>query len=327
MSAAWLKQQLSGQRLKIYLWELPTGRLPEVGDSPELKLAVLREPDQKLMLSTLKQKGVAPRVHSNTLFFLAALERERPAFETLVRRYRALQRIEADKTLRLTPEQQHEVKEGLKRAQGDLSEAIRRLYRLLFIPAREGLRELELGIPTYGENRKLDEQIYDRPRTEGELLERIAPLVVRERYLRDREWVYTEQLWQVGSRAPGETRVVSRTVWEQGLAEGVAQGIFGLGELENGHPVCRYFKMRPSVGLTGGEVLIRAEVCQAQLVAPTPPEPSPSPEPPYPVPAGGQNTRGARKPQGQETAGDSRLSGGAVLAGCLPAHGDSCACA
>lgn len=315
--ATLLKARLGGQRLRVYLWEPPTGRLPEISDSPELKLAVLRERDEGLMFGTLKQKGVAPRVHGNTLFFLVALEHERPAFETLVRRYLALQRIEADKTLRLTPEQQREVKEGVKRAQGDLTEAIRRLYRLLFIPAREGLRELELGIPTYGDSRKLDEEIYDRLRTEGELLERIAPLVVRERYLRDREWVYTEQLWQVGSRTPGETRVVSRAVWEQGLAEGVAQGIFGLGELENGRPLCRYFKVRPSVGLTGDEVLIRAEVCQAQLASPPPPEPSPSPEPPYPVRAGGQNTSGAREPQGQETAGDSRLSGGGS-AGRLP---------
>ena len=41
--------------------------------------------------------------------------------------------------------------------------------------------------------------------------------------------------------------------------------MFGLGELENGEPVCRYFKEDPpSITLVGSEVIIREDICIAQ---------------------------------------------------------------
>jgi len=129
------------------------------------------------------------------------------------------------------------------------------------------LKELDLGIPTYGEDRPLDEEVYEKLRLDGEILERIVPLVIKERYLREQEYVLTEQLAQAGLRTPGETRVVSNQAWERGIAEGVRQGIFGLGALEDDRPVCRYFKEEPFIGLAGSEVIIQTEICQAQREA------------------------------------------------------------
>ncbi len=194
-----------------------------------------------------------------------------------MRKSLAYETLAEDATLSLTADQQKEIKGGLKEARGDLAEAIRRTYRQLFIPARsassgqarDGLKELDLGIPTYGEDKPLDEEVYEKLQLDGEILEKIAPLVIRERYLWEQEYVLTEQLAQAGLRTPGETRVVSREAWEQGIAEGVRQGLFGLGTLEEGRPVCRYFgkKEEPFVGLAGSEVIILAEVCQAQRAA------------------------------------------------------------
>ena len=256
-----LKERVGGQRLKVFLWPESDADIP---DTPELKLLLLRQRDDALMEVILKQKGATPRVHRNTLFFLTALEGERPAFETLMRKRMAYQMAKDDKTLNLSTEQENEVKDGLKKTGGDLVEAVRRAYRQLFVPARDGLKELDLGIPTYGVDSPLDEEVFDKLRLGGEILERIVPLVIKERYLREQEHVRSEQLYQAGLRTPGETRVVSREAWEQGIAEGVRQGLFGLGTLEDDRPVCTYFKEQPSVGLTGGEVIIRAEVCQAQ---------------------------------------------------------------
>jgi len=181
--------------------------------------------------------------------------------------------IKDDKTLTLTPDQQKEVKEGLKHVQRELAERVRRTYRQLFIPAREGLKELDLGIPTYGEDRPLDEEVYEKLQMDGEVLEHIAPLVIRERYLRDQEYVLTEQLVQAGLRTPGEIRVISRHAWQEGIAQGVKQKLFGLETLEEGRPVCRYFgpEEEPFVQLTSDEVIIQAEVCQAQWEAKLPP--------------------------------------------------------
>jgi hypothetical protein len=256
-----LKKRVGGKRLKVFIWPDSDADIP---NTPDLKLILLQERDDALMQTILKQKGATPRVHCNVLFFLVALEGERPALETLMRKRLAYQMVEDDKTLKLNPEQRKEVKDGLKKTQGDLAERVRRTYRQLFIPARDGLKELDLGIPTYGEDRPLDEEVYDKLRLDGEILERIVPLVINERYLREQEYVLTEQLAQAGLRTPGETRVISQTAWEQGIAEGVRQGLFGLGALEDDQPVCHYFKERPLVGLSGSEVIIRAGVCQVQ---------------------------------------------------------------
>nr|HID14580.1 ATP-binding protein [Anaerolineae bacterium] len=202
-----LKDRVDGRRLKIFLWPDSDADIP---DTPDLKLILLRERDDRLMQTILKQKGAAPRVHCNTVFFLVALEGERPALEMLMRKRLAYEMIEGDKTLNLNPDQRKEVKDGLKKAQGDLAEAVRRTYRQLFIPARDGLKELDLGIPTYGEERPLDEEVYEKLHLEGEILEHVVPLVIKERYLREQEYVLTEQLAQAGLRTPGETRVVSR---------------------------------------------------------------------------------------------------------------------
>ena len=269
---ALLKTRVGGRRLKVFLWPTSDADIP---DTPDLKLILLQERDDGLMEAILKQKGTIPRVHCNTLFFLVALENERPGLEMLMRKRLAYETLAGDATLSLTADQQKEIKEGLKKARGDLAEAVRRTYRQLFIPARDGLKELDLGIPTYGEDRPLDEEVYEELQLDGEILERIVPLVIKERYLlrpervegREQEYVLTEQLAQAGLRTPGETRVVSREAWEEGIAEGVRQGLFGLGSLEDDRPVCRYFKEEPFVGLAGSEVIIPAEVCQAQRAA------------------------------------------------------------
>jgi hypothetical protein len=53
--------------------------------------------------------------------------------------------------------------------------------------------------------------------------------------------------------------------WDTGIAEGVRQGLFGLGEIKDNEPTCQYFKAECTVSFTDNEVLIRAEICQAQI--------------------------------------------------------------
>ena len=111
------------------------------------------------------------------------------------------------------------------------------------------------------------------------------PLVIKERYLKTDESVSTEQLYQSSAKTPGEARVLDQG-WESGIREGVEQGLFGLGELEDGKPVCRYFKERPtSIAFSANEVIIREDICIAQkkMSLKEPPKPiSPPPEPPEP---------------------------------------------
>ncbi len=257
-----LKRRVTEKHLTVFIWREQSSDIP---DTPELKLLLFPAADEMLMRAFLKQKGGTPRVNRNTLFFLTPAANERIAFETLMRRYLAYQMLRGDTSLALASEQRKEIEGNFKRVEVDLGEAVRGVYRRLFIPSRDGVKDQDLGIPTYGEAKALDDEVYDRLRLDGEILENIAPIVIKERYLSDRDWVYTEQLYQAGLRTPGETRAIGRNVWETGIAEGVRKGLFGLGELEGDLPRYRYFNEMPSVSLTGHEIIIRAAICQAQI--------------------------------------------------------------
>jgi len=182
-----------------------------------------------------------------------------------MRRFLAYQALQSDITLKLTPEQTSEIKGNLKRLEGDLAEGLRRLYRQIYIPSRTGVKENDLGVPTSGYVSSIDQEVYERLRSDGEILEKIAPLVIREKFLKDRDWVSTAQLYQSSLKTPGEAHATSQTAWDTGIAEGVRSGLFGLGEVKDDKPVCNYFKQESTVAFTDNEVLIKAEICQAQM--------------------------------------------------------------
>lgn len=271
---ALLRSRLRGDRCKAYIWRTESSDIP---DSPDLKLVVLAELNEAVMRQILTEKGGSPRVYRNTIFFLTPLVNERPAFADLVRKWLAYRALDGDVTLSLTAEQRKDIKDALKKLDSDLAESIRRLYRHVFVPARDGWKTYDLGIPTVGETKPLDHDVYDRLRAEGEILERIVPLVIHEKYLKNRDYVSTAQLYQASLTTPGEPRAVTRQAWDNGIAEGVRQGIFGLGELRDGQPICRYFKTECSVSFSNYEILIASRLCAAQTSAPAPVQPVSAP--------------------------------------------------
>lgn len=284
-----LKQNLAVGRFKTRLGAKDGADIP---DDSDLKLVVLKKRDEPLMKNILETKGNTPRVNRNTIFFLTPLAHEELGFYTQLRNAIAYRAISVDKTLNLSEAQQQEVKTELRKAEAELDNALCRYYRTVCIPTKEGFKDTDLGIPTVGVSKKLDEVVYDKLKSDGDILESIQSLAIKERYLSKADSVSTEQLYQSSAKTPGEARLVSRSAWEASIREGVEQGIFGLGELEDGEPICRYFKEPPlSIALSGDEVIIREEICVAQqtsvVVEPPPVEPSPvspSPIPPSPPP-------------------------------------------
>jgi len=93
----------------------------------------------------LENYGERPRVYCNTLLFLCPMDSERKSFEDFLKKKLAWQLIEKDKTLRLTEAQKKEVKENIKTAETDSKENIRDLYRIVFVLAKDGLKEIDLG--------------------------------------------------------------------------------------------------------------------------------------------------------------------------------------
>lgn len=256
-----LRESIKGGKLKVFIWEENAGN---IADSEELKLVILKRENTEIMKNILKTKGQTPRVNINTLFFLYPLESERSGFINTMKRKIAYENIEKDKNLNLSDEQKKEVKKELKKTENNLKESIRRFYRMVSVPDKEGVKSNDLGIPTYGEEKGLSQEVYEKLRSDGEILEKIAPLVLREKYLTGREYVSTEQLYHSSLKTPGETRTINRTIWEQGIAEGVSKGLFGLGDLEYNKPICRYFKEKASIALSGNEIVISEALCNDQ---------------------------------------------------------------
>ena len=252
-----LTKSLTRNNFDIYIWP---SNSKDISDTTRLKLVVLsnRESSKEL----LENCGERPRVYRNTLIFLCALESESTIFENSLRRKLAWQLIEKDKTLQLTEEQRKEIKNRIKKAEDEVREHLRSYYRIVLLPSKEGLKEIDLGISTFGADVTIDKEIYDRLRGD-EILEKLSPLTLNEKYLKGKDYVKTKDIVESFYRTPGEMRIIKDDVFREAIREGVREGLFGLGILEDDKPLCRYFKKDCSPELVEGEIIIKENLCQS----------------------------------------------------------------
>ncbi len=254
-------QQIRGGKLKVFLWP---DKPKDIPDTEELKLVITPVKNEDFMKKVLETKGDTPRVHKNTVFFLCPSDAEKGAFQELVKRRIAYQQIETDKTLNLAPEQRRDVASNLRKEEDNLRDGVRRAYRLVYAPTRDGVKEIDIGIPTYGESKAIDQEVYEKLQMEGEILERIAPILIKEKYLKDRDYVNLQQLSDSMMKTPGERRVSGPHVLEESVRQGVKQGLFGLGELKDGGVAVAFYREDPTISFGESEVLVRDTVCIAQ---------------------------------------------------------------
>ncbi|RLI54042.1 MAG: AAA family ATPase, partial [Candidatus Thorarchaeota archaeon] len=255
-----LTSDIKKEHFEIFLWPDNSRDIP---DTKKLKLILQKTEDRKICKKFMEKCGERPRIYRNTLIFLCPMDSERARFEDFLKRKLAWQRIDGDRTLSLTPEQRKDVKERIKKAEGESKDYIRNLYRIVLLPSKEGLKDLDLGIPTYGADETIDKRVYGRLKSEDQIIERLGPLLLREKYLQDRDYVELKNIAESLFKTPGELRIVSEEVLKECVKEGVSQGLFGIGEIQEGKPVCRYFKADVSPEFVEGEILIKAELCEA----------------------------------------------------------------
>jgi len=256
--ASFLKKEI----FEIYLWPDEPKDIP---DTKTMKLIILHEQDEQKCKKMLTEYGTRPRVYRNTLIFLTPMESERTNFEDFLKRKLGWELIEQDKQQNLTPEQRKEVKDRIKKLESEIRDQIRSLYRMVYLPRKDGIKEFDLGIPTYGTNINIDKEIYDRLRSESEILERFSSITLKEKYLRGQEHVNTLDVLETFFKTPGEMRILSDDVLRTCIREGVKQGMFGIGDLENKKPVCRHFNEECSPELVEGEILIKADQCRREI--------------------------------------------------------------
>jgi len=257
-----LKAATKDGRLKTYVWPMQSN---DIADDSDLKLIVLKEKNIEAMRSIIETKGVTPRVFRNTIFFLTPLDIKKNELFLSIKRKIALEQIEGDKTLKLSEEEKKIIKGSVKKEEENVQLKIRESYRMLYIPSKNTFEEKDLGVPTYGFASNLIGEVYDKLKSEGTVIERMVPLVIKEKFLKDKKYVSTRQIFENSQKTLGEHRITSKSVLEESFREGVRQGVFGLGELSEGKIVPVYWKKEPTIGFTENEVLIQSDICIEEL--------------------------------------------------------------
>ncbi len=242
------------KRLKVYIHP----KFPkDIPDTEELKLVIMNSP--KPEKEFLTEYGENPRVYRNVLIFLCPDEKQKTQFHAFLRRKLALASIKADRSLKLTEAQKGKLDDMLHNLVGREYEELRKYYRKIFLPAKDDFKYLDMGIPSYGEKRSLDEDVYDFLKKNGEILESIHPQVILKRYLAGENYVKVLDVFNSLLRTPGELRLASREGFRKGIAEGVKSGIFGFGHLRaNLEPEC--INCSPEIKLAEDEVIIKPEL-------------------------------------------------------------------
>jgi hypothetical protein len=134
---------------------------------------------------------------------------------------------------------------------------------------------VDLGLPDLG-SQFLDKEIDSRLRSEGELLDRITPRVIKEKYLSNRDYLEVGNLYEVFLSTPGALRLKSKADLVEAIEEGVREGLFGFGSIENGIPQCEHLKEEISLESLEGKIIIKPELCQKEKATSEVSEPSPT---------------------------------------------------
>ena len=251
-----LKKYL-GRKLPTYIYPRSSKDIP---DTEEFKLIVLQRNDKEFVKEIIQNYGDNPRINKNTLFFLCPMESERHNFERFLREMLAWVSIAKDKYIVLTEQQKKEVNEKIKKFKEDEKYKLRYLYRIIYIPSKD-IKEIDLGIPTYGLKKTITEEIFDRLREEKEIVEKLSPILILNKYLANKDYLPIKQLYKALLTTPGEPRI-SKSNFIKSIEEGVKNGIFGFGILKDGEVECIKINATPKIEFEDYEVIIKKELCE-----------------------------------------------------------------
>ncbi len=253
-----ISPSLNDIKQKTYIW---IENSQDITDTPEFKLVILKENDKRYMEKIITTKGNYPRIYRNNIFFLAPLESYRAQLISSLKKLIALKEILTDKTLNLSKNQIEEVKTNLNKLKSEIRDFIRNYYRLVYIPAKEGFKEEDLGTPIYGNVKKLNEETFEFLINKQEILKSIAPIIIENKYLANKDYVKISDIYQSSLKTRGETRFKNIDVLLNAVREGVRNGVFGLGIETNEGVECKYFKEEIPI-INENELIIKKDLCK-----------------------------------------------------------------
>lgn len=233
----------------------------DVPDTPALKLVVLKEQNDALMKQIITFNGKLPRVNQNTIFFLLTAEHETPELAHLLKQYLGWGMLLTESEQTVSDEQKRMVKMRWKTMEAELDDAIRKKYRRVVIPTKQGLSVRDIGLRRTDRHANLEEELYALLLASGDIIEYFPATQIKEQYLRNKPFVFTEQLYRISTTTLGEPRLIDRSVCENAIKEGVLEGLFGLGVLKGKELICTAFKQKVFyMNFSDDEVIIRDEL-------------------------------------------------------------------
>jgi hypothetical protein len=221
----------------------------------------LRNANPEMVKEFIENYGDRPRVYRNSLLFLCPLESEKGPFEKSLKEKLAWQEIEKDRTLELSADQKERVKSKINEIENKINGLLRKVYCIIYLPQKDEPERIDLGVPTSGVKRGVVEEIYNRLKDEGKVVEKLSGHYLKDKYLREKAYVETKNILDSFYKIPGEIRIRNKEVLVNAIKEGVRQGFFGLGYLENGEPDCKYINTNVEPNFEEEEILINPELC------------------------------------------------------------------
>ncbi|PLV56044.1 ATP-binding protein [Thermotoga sp. SG1] len=234
----------------------------DVPDNSDLKLVILAS--EKPSIDFLERCGESPRVYRNTLVFLCVDETQRGAFYGYLKKLIAAMSVQRSDLVRsLTEGQKRELGNKIKNYEEREYEELRKYYRKLFLPGKDGFEEMDMSYPMYGGESFLDKEIYEYLKEQGKILEDISPKFIKAKYLSENDYLETSRLYDAFLKTPGEIMLKSKDVLINGIKRGVEEGLFGFGYLEEEKPVCVKIDDRlEDVTFEENEIIVKPDICK-----------------------------------------------------------------
>ncbi len=251
-------REFSGRMFQSYVWpESPS----DVPDSRILKLVIMNSDDREKVSGIISTRGGVPRVYKNTLIFLVPTG-TRSELRKALRKIRACKEIL--ESGRLVGEEKEDIRRIMQEERQKLHGLVRKYYRTILVPSSDGLEEIDMGAAGTWNIGDLGGEVFGNLKSSDRIADRISPMMIESNFLSGKEWVSTHDIYESYLRVPGEIMITGKEVVEEAIREGVETGLFGLGRLSDGEPECLFIGSSVSISLSGGEIIVRKDICQEE---------------------------------------------------------------
>jgi len=233
-------EKIAGKDFEVYIWPKSNADIP---DNKRLKLVILplelmrNDPNtDKFIQDMLTNYLTGYRTYKNTLMFLVSDPNEYDSLKESIRRFLALKIITSDEEVlkTLTEADKDKANRWFKDKDSDVSiESLRfkiiSTYRYLIKGSRDGLEELDLGIPIVGESLSLSMRVKQHLKDKEVLLDKLSPKVLIEKtFSEEDERKNLVEIWEAFLKYYDFPILESENVLKNTVINGVQDGVFGL---------------------------------------------------------------------------------------------------